>query len=409
MAGSTNVFALLGDGDDDIQTLAAKAPVAVKAPVEAPAPVKRPAGPAKDVAPAGAPDGGRGGRGGRGEGRGEGRGGRGGRGEGRGRGGDRPYGDRPAPRDQNGGAPEGLSSAAIDGPGGRGGRGDRPGRGRGGRGSPDMEGRPRREYERRDGTGRGHEGVKRGGAGVGNWGTEGEESKAVDSEPKEDAASPSPSPEGDAPAVEAVVEVPAEPEIEEMTMQEYEVLMAEKKAALNKAAEVKSISMEEFKGMKTFVRKETELNLEGLEITVKKAIKGANKEEVKEVKPVKKVVETGFRIAETSSEGGRGEGGRGRGRGGRGEGGGRGDRPFSGRGEGRGFGGRGGEGRVEGGGRGDRPFSGRGRGEGRGDGGRPAFSAGRGGRGGDAPRAGRGAGRGAEIAIEDTTAFPSLA
>lgn len=37
MAATANVFALLGDGDDDIQQLAAKAAIAVPAPVKAPA------------------------------------------------------------------------------------------------------------------------------------------------------------------------------------------------------------------------------------------------------------------------------------------------------------------------------------------------------------------------------------
>jgi hypothetical protein len=44
MAATANVFALLGDGDDDIQQLAAKAAVAAPAPVKAAAPdAKKPA------------------------------------------------------------------------------------------------------------------------------------------------------------------------------------------------------------------------------------------------------------------------------------------------------------------------------------------------------------------------------
>lgn len=39
-----------------------------------------------------------------------------------------------------------------------------------------------------------------------------------------------------------------------MTLEEYEKQLAEKKADLNKVADTKSISMEDFKGMKTFKR-----------------------------------------------------------------------------------------------------------------------------------------------------------
>ncbi|KAG1665614.1 hypothetical protein FOA52_003261, partial [Chlamydomonas sp. UWO 241] len=237
-----------------------------------------------------------------------------------------------------------------------------------------------------------HEGDKRGGAGRGNWGKDGEEAKAEDSEVKTEA------PAGE----EAAVEAPATPAVEEekeMSLEEYETQLAEKKAALNKKAAVKE-------GFKAFERTTTEDEVTGVELANKKAIE----EKVAKVKAAKAVVkvETGFKI-ETAEEkapvrefGGRGgRGGRGEGRG-EGRGGGRGgDRPFSGRGEGRGRGGEGRGPRPEGG-RGE--GGGRGRGDGRGP--RPERS--------DRPEAPRperpagGRGGGAAIAIDDTAAFPSL-
>lgn len=43
-----------------------------------------------------------------------------------------------------------------------------------------------------------------------------------------------------------------------MSLEEYEAIQADKKAALNKAAKKKDIDMAAFEGMKTYVRKETE-------------------------------------------------------------------------------------------------------------------------------------------------------
>eukprot|EP00798_Chlamydomonas_sp_ICE-L_P001899 gene1899-33311_t len=190
-----------------------------------------------------------------------------------------------------------------------------------------------------------------------------------------------------------------------MSLDEYEAVLAEKKAALNKkASEQKKVNMDEFKGMKTHVRVETEDEITGIELSAaakknaiekeekektevkKKENDKAAKEEDEKAKVKKKVVlETGFKYDAAPEAGGRGEGrgGRGGGRGGRGA---RGDGPRDGgrgpRDGGRGRGGRGG----------DRPSSDR-------------PSAGRGGAGGSA--AGAGAGR--AIAIDDASAFPSLA
>lgn len=40
------------------------------------------------------------------------------------------------------------------------------------------------------------------------------------------------------------------PCVQELSLEEYEKLLAEKKAALNKTSEVKAVSMDDFKGMK---------------------------------------------------------------------------------------------------------------------------------------------------------------
>jgi tRNA A37 threonylcarbamoyltransferase TsaD len=43
-----------------------------------------------------------------------------------------------------------------------------------------------------------------------------------------------------------------------MSLEEYEIQLAEKKAALNKKREVASVDMSEFKGMQTYVLKNVE-------------------------------------------------------------------------------------------------------------------------------------------------------
>ncbi|EFN52985.1 expressed protein [Chlorella variabilis] len=325
MASVANAFSLLTDDavDVDISAEAAAAPVKK---VEAPKPA---ADEPKASRPASA-----GARGGRGEavaGRGA---GRGGRGAGR--------GPRPASRGEDAPAFDADTAPTVRGRGERGPPGGRGG-GRGGRG-------PRagkREYDRQDGTGRGHETEKRHGGGAHNWGEEGKDGET------EGAAKEATTEEGAEPAAEPVEEVPrAEPEEDEeekqMTLEEYEVVLAEKRAGLNQQREAAFKADEkQFSGMKTFEKVVEDVGLSLKNVKVIGANKAGREKERKE----KEVLDVAFRIAsDTDTRGGRGEG---RGRGGRGEGRGeyRGERR-EGRGGGRGFSGRGGRGEGRGEGRG---------------------------------------------------------
>jgi hypothetical protein len=131
-------------------------------------------------------------------------------------------------------------------------------------------------------------------------------------------------------------------------------MMAEKKAALNKKAEAAAVDMDQFKGMKTYSRPEVEED--GLFKLQKESAAAKEAREAKE-KKTPTVLETNFKIASEEAARGAGRGGRG--------------------------------------GRGPRP-----------EGGRGGRGAARGGNGGRAPRA---AGADVSIAIEDQSAFPSLA
>ncbi|KAK7295287.1 hypothetical protein RJT34_18193 [Clitoria ternatea] len=100
------------------------------------------------------------------------------------------------------------------------------------------EGRPRRTYDRRSGTGRGNE-FKREGAGRGNWGTENDEiAQATDqvvNEAEKNLGDEKPVAED---VADANKENPAneteekEPEDKEMTLEEYEKVLEEKRKAL---------------------------------------------------------------------------------------------------------------------------------------------------------------------------------
>ncbi|KAH0855705.1 hypothetical protein HID58_003947 [Brassica napus] len=112
----------------------------------------------------------------------------------------------------------------------RGGGGVGPPRG-GRRGEAGEGERPRRAFERRSGTGRGGD-FKREGAGRGNWGTPGEEvlaqlglknEKDVVEKPADDDANKENTTE---------VEEQKEPEVKEMTLDEYEKILEEKRKAL---------------------------------------------------------------------------------------------------------------------------------------------------------------------------------
>jgi plasminogen activator inhibitor 1 RNA-binding protein len=247
---------------------------------------------------------------------------------------------------------------------GGGGRGRGEGRGRG-------AGR-RREFDRHDASGRGHETEKRHGAGRGNWGAEGEEPAGGELAEKltlEEGAAPAA--EGAAEGAAPAPPPPAEEEEVTMSLDEYEALMAEKRAGLNAQREAAfKADAAQFDGMKTFEKVEVDVGL-GLDKNAK--VHGASRGPRERERKVKEAVQAGFRVATAEEARPARAEGRGAGRGGRGEG-------RGGRGEGRGRGGRG---------------------EGRGGEGRGPPRAPR-------PAGPRPAGPGAAIKIDDTAAFPSL-
>jgi hypothetical protein len=67
-----------------------------------------------------------------------------------------------------------------------------------------------------------------------------------------------------------------------MTLEEYEAQLAEKKAALNKAKQVKELDTSEFENMKQVVKAETPEDV-GLELSQPKEKKGPKAKERKEV------------------------------------------------------------------------------------------------------------------------------
>jgi plasminogen activator inhibitor 1 RNA-binding protein len=148
-------------------------------------------------------------------------------------------------------------------------------------------------------------------------------------------------------------------EAKEMSLEEYEAILAERKAELNKARQARTIDTSEFANLK-ILNKDEEEQENPLEVSTSREKKGPRAKERKEVQ----TVEVGFKVGDTTAGERRGRGDRG-GRGGRGGG--------------RGFGGGRGGDRPE---RPERPYSGE--------------RAGRGGRGSTA------------INVEDTSAFPSL-
>nr|XP_051208722.1 RGG repeats nuclear RNA binding protein A-like isoform X2 [Lolium perenne] len=248
MATTLNPFDLLGDdeGEDPAQLLAKAAALAQKAEAKKSAPAAAAAGkpaaklPTKPAPPAQAVQESRGGsRGGfrQGE-RGYGRGGRGGYGQNRDFGGEDTNGYR--------GGGYGARTGGEEG-GERGPRppyqGARRGGYREGEFGDDSERPPRRNYERHSGTGRGYE-MKRDGAGRGNWGTASDElaqeTEALKLDEKAPVAEKLGAPE-DGPQAEenkvskdatANVEEEKEEEDKEMTLEEFEKVMEEKRKAL---------------------------------------------------------------------------------------------------------------------------------------------------------------------------------
>ncbi|KAK4416075.1 RGG repeats nuclear RNA binding protein A [Sesamum alatum] len=212
------------------------------------------------------------------------RGGRGGgRGYGRGRGGgagggsyrdsthnENSYGNREisagqgAPDEVDGGKPY-ERRGGYGGPRGpfRGGR--RGGFSRGEFGEDDRE-RPRRAFDRRSGTGQGNE-IKREGAGRGNWGTQTDElvqeAEGVGGEAEKGLNAEKPSGEEDAAAdgdnEAAKNEVgEKEPEDKEMTLEEYEKVLEEKRKALQALkTEQRKVDVKEFESMQPLSNKKT--------------------------------------------------------------------------------------------------------------------------------------------------------
>ncbi len=64
-----------------------------------------------------------------------------------------------------------------------------------------------------------------------------------------------------------------------MSFEEYEASLAAKKAALNKPKADVKVDMDSFKGMVTYVRKETSDVVTGVELTNKKTAEEAAKED----------------------------------------------------------------------------------------------------------------------------------
>ncbi|XP_022156970.1 RGG repeats nuclear RNA binding protein A-like [Momordica charantia] len=335
---TVNPFDLLGDDDaeDPSQLIAAKQVAAVAAapkkgpahaqakPAASAAPQNKPATlPSKPLPPAQAVREARSenSRGGRGSGRGG-----GGRGYGRGR--DTGGFNRDYANNENS-----FSSAPEDGDAGK--TTERRGyvapRGRGGRRGGFNNGdatdgeRPRRAFERHSGTGRGNE-FKREGAGRGNWGRSTDEFSEVPeeavNETEKSTGDEKPVQEDDAAGVNT--ENPAkeleetEPEDKEMTLEEYQKLLEEKRKSLMalKTTEERKVDAKEFASMQQLSSKK-----ENNDIFIKL---GSDKDKRKEITDKEERAKKSLSINEflRPAEGERqyalGGRGRGRGRGSRG-------------------------------------------------------------------------------------------
>ncbi|KAH0914939.1 hypothetical protein HID58_029385 [Brassica napus] len=193
-------------------------------------------------------------------------------------------------------------------------------RGGGRRGEAGEGERPRRTYERRSGTGRGGD-FKREGAGRGNWGTPGEEVLVVETE--EVAGAEIEKPAGDEVVADAKkenaaeVEEQKEPEDKEMTLDEYEKILEEKKKSLqSQTTSERKVDTKVFESMQQLSNKKKSND----EIFIKLGSDKDKRKDDKEEKAQKAVSINEFlKPAEGENYyrgGGRG-GGRGRGRGGR--------------------------------------------------------------------------------------------
>ncbi|KAL0716777.1 hypothetical protein Bca4012_066099 [Brassica carinata] len=190
---------------------------------------------------------------------------------------------------------------------------------RGGRRGEAGEGeRPRRTYERRSGTGRGGD-FKREGAGRGNWGTPGEEVLVVESE--EVAGAEIEKPAGDEVADDAKkentaeVEEQKEPEDKEMTLDEYEKILEEKRKALqSQTTSERKVDTKVFESMQQLSNKKKSND----EIFIKLGSDKDKRKDDKEEKAKKAVSINEFLKPAEGESYYRGGGRGGRGRGGRG-------------------------------------------------------------------------------------------
>ncbi|XP_009776248.1 RGG repeats nuclear RNA binding protein A-like [Nicotiana tabacum] len=180
--------------------------------------------------------------------------------------------------------------------------------------------RPRRIFERRSGTGRGGE-IKREGAGRGNWGTQADEvtqiTDEVANEGEKNLNVEKPSADGEAgddkkenPAAEAEDK---EPENKEMTLEEYEKVLEEKRQALQALkTEERKVDIKEFESMQQLSKKSSD------DIFIKLGPKDKRRESAEKEEKAKKAVSINEFLKPAEGEryyapGGRGRGGRGRG------------------------------------------------------------------------------------------------
>eukprot|EP00884_Botryococcus_braunii_P013974 jgi/Botrbrau1/22578/Bobra.176_1s0011.2 len=305
---TSNIFDLLGEEspEDDapqevITPVKPKPTLKASKPAEKPA-AKAPSTPAERSSPNGPAVNGRGSPGARGR-NGVGRGGFGGRGVGRGM------------QDREGPPRIRESPAEGEGYGGEGRRGPRgEGRGRGrGRGGFRGDGDRHSRNGFSDGAG-----LKRDGQGKGNWGSDKDTIKVAeegeDGKPEEAVEEEAPQ---DIPA-EGITPVKEDEGEKEMTLDEYEKVLEEKRVALNKAAKTPTYKVDaakEFQGMKVVEKRDVEAEDNTFELTNKKTIGARKAGLVEKERKEKAVIEANFRFADESRGRGRGRGrGLGRGR-----------------------------------------------------------------------------------------------
>lgn len=177
--------------------------------------------------------------------------------------------------------------------------------------------RPRRAYERRSGTGRGNE-IKRDGAGRGNWGTPADEIAPENEEPINETEKNTSAEKqlGEEIAADANKENPVneseekEPEDKEMTLEEYEKVLEEKrKALLALKTEERKVDVKDFEAMQQLSSKK-----DNDDVFIKL---GSEKDKRKELADKEERAKKSVSINEflKPAEGERYHGGRGRGRG----------------------------------------------------------------------------------------------